>query len=73
MNKIYNLFMEPEVHIQFYGVDHYIETMFPNDTLDKRQWRRSHLLSYECLMIRQMIYESKKLSRLFPVISNKFI
>ena len=52
--------MEPEKHIQCFGVDHYITTIFPNDTEEQRQKRRIHLLSYECLKIRQTFYEKNK-------------
>jgi hypothetical protein len=52
--------MEPEQHIQQFGIDHYLITIFPNDTEERRKHRRKHLLSYECIKIRQDFYEKNK-------------
>lgn len=57
--------MEPEHHIQCFGVDHYMRTIFPNDTVEQRRIRREHLLSYECLKIRQEFYEKNKFVHYF--------
>ena len=57
--------MEPEQHIQSFGVDHYMKTFFPNDTIKQRQQRRKHLLSYECLKIRHEFYEKNKFVHYF--------
>jgi hypothetical protein len=48
--------MEPEVHIEKHGIDHYIATNFPYDTETKRALRRRNLLSFECLRCRQDKY-----------------
>jgi hypothetical protein len=50
--------MEPEEHIYFYGIDHYLETLFPKDSKDYRKMRRKNLLSYSCLQVMQHHYES---------------
>ena len=50
--------MEPEEHIYFYGIDHYLENLFPKDSQDYRKMRRKKLLSYACLQVMQRHYES---------------
>ena len=52
--------MEPEEHIFTFGVDHYIETVFPDDRLSERIKRRKHLLSYKGLKLMQDHYEKYK-------------
>ena len=57
--------MEPEHHIQIFGIDHYLITIFPNDTLQQRNQRRHHLLSYECFKQCQELYERNKFIYIF--------
>jgi len=51
------LIMEPEEHIYHYGIDHYLENIFPYDTLFYRKMRRKQLLSYPCLKSIQDYFE----------------
>jgi len=50
--------LEPEVHIERYGIDHYVDTMFPYDTAAQRIARKRHLLSFPCLSAREQRFQS---------------
>jgi hypothetical protein len=51
--------MEPETHIELYGIDHYIRTVFVYDTAKQRVDRRNYLLSFECLRKKQELFLSR--------------
>lgn len=59
-NLIVNLYniMEPEEHIYTFGIDHYIETIFPLDRPLDRIKRRKILLKYPGLKTMQNHYEA---------------
>ena len=48
--------MEPEMHIERYGVDHYIKSVFIYDTKKQQAARKSYLLSFECLRKKQELF-----------------
>ena len=52
------LALEPEEHIELYGIDHYLKTIFPYDTDEQRMIRKDHLLSFHCLYVKQQIYKN---------------
>jgi len=50
---------EPEVHIERFGIDHYLHHVFPYDTPLKRQSRKEQLLTYPCLAARENLFQIK--------------
>jgi hypothetical protein len=51
--------LEPETHIERYGIDHYLSTIFPYDTPLKRRARKEQLLSFPCLAAREIRFQNK--------------
>jgi hypothetical protein len=48
--------MEPEMHIERFGVDHYIKCVFIYETKKQQAARKRYLLSFECLRKKQELF-----------------
>ncbi len=54
--KVRETEMEPEMHIERYGIDHYVKSVFIYDTKKQQAARRRYLLSFECLRKKQELF-----------------
>jgi len=54
--------LEPEVHIESFGMEHYLRTVFPLDTAAERLERKRHLRTFPCLLERDQRFRNKMFS-----------